>query len=466
MPKTFFLPLDSSTSKTTRRSFLRKSLLGATLAAASAPSFLRGQNLNSRIAVAGIGVGGKGASDIKGMADAGADIIALCDADRNTLNKAGELYPKAVKFVDYRELFEHPGFYDAVTVSTPDHHHAVAAARAMKLGKHAYVQKPLTHSVWEARQLTEIARKTGVATLMGNQGHSGNDVRKFCELVWAGAIGHVREAHIWTNRPIWPQGKNRPPGEDPVPANLDWDVWLGPAPLRPFVDSWPAETDASGKQTRRRGVYHPFAWRGWWDFGTGALGDMACHLMDPAFWALKLGYPTSVNAVQEGMTKEMGPNSAIITYEFPARGNMPPVRIVWYDGGKKPANSLLGLASDAKSPDNGALFIGDLGKMTCETYGGSPQFTPDSKVKSFPTPNESLQRSPGHFKEFVEACQGKRLGNMAHFDYAGPFTEMVLLGNLSVRTGKKVLWDGPKMKATNIDVSDLVKPKRRRGWDL
>jgi len=436
------------------------------LAAGSAPAWLRGQNLNSRLAVAGIGVGGKGASDIKGTADAGADIVALCDVDRNTLEKAGALYPKAVKFQDYRNLFEHPGFFDAVTVSTPDHHHAAAAAMAMKLGKHAYVQKPLTHSIWEARQLTELARRKGVATLMGNQGHSGDDVRKFCELVWAGAIGHVREAHIWTNRPIWPQGRNRPAGSETPPAHLDWDAWLGPAPKRPYLSSW-EETDAkTGKLVRRGNVYHPFAWRGWWDYGTGALGDMACHLMDPAFWALKLGYPTSVEAVHQGLTPDMAPNWSIITYQFPARGNMPPVKIVWYDGGKKPSNELLGLPAAEKSPDNGSLFIGDLGKMTCETYGGSPKFTPDSKVKNFPPPAPSLERSPGHHKEFVEACQGKRLSNMAHFDYAGPFTEMVLLGNLAVRTGKKVEWDGPKMRAKNINVSRLVKPIRRKGWEV
>ncbi len=436
-----------------RRQFIHRSTLAASLAAMSAPAFLRGQNLNSRVAVAGIGVGGKGSSDIKGTADAGADIVALCDVDENTLKKAAALYPNAKLHRDFRKMLESQKDIDAVTVCTPDHTHAPAAAMAMKLGKHAYVQKPLTHSVWEARQLTLIAREKKVATLMGNQGHSGNDVRNFCELIWAGAIGEVREAHIWTNRPIWPQGGKRPEGEQPAPEHLDWDLFLGPAPLRPYNKG-----------------YHPFAWRGWWDFGTGALGDMACHLMDPAFWALHLGHAASVEAVSEGATAEMGPKNATITYQFPARktehGDMPPLKVVWYDGGKKPTNELLGLEPDKKSPDNGSLFIGSKGKMTCETYGGKPTFTPDSKVKEFAKPAQTLERSPGHHKEFVLACQGQRLKGMADFDYAGPFTEMVLMGNLAVRTGKKVDWDGPNMKAKNMDVSRLVKREYRAGWTL
>ena len=467
MSKTFFLPL-TAPAISTRRDFLNRSLLATAIAAASAPPLLRGQNLNSRVAIAGIGVGGKGASDLKGIAEAGADIVALCDVDEGTLNKAAALYPKAKLHRDYRKMYEQQKDFDGVSVSTPDHHHAPAAAMGMLLGKGAYVQKPLAHSVWEARRLGEIAKEKKVATLMGNQGHSGNDVRNFCELIWAGAIGKVREAHIWTNRPIWPQGRNRPAGEDPVPATLNWDVFLGPAPLRPFKASWPDEDTKDGKKRRGGNVYHPFAWRGWWDFGTGALGDMACHLMDPAFWALHLGHADSVEAVSEGATSEMAPKACVITYQFPARktehGDLPPVKIVWYDGGKKPTNELLGLAADAKSPDNGSLFIGETGKMTCETYGGAPKFAPDSKTKEFAKPAQTLARSPGHHKEFVEAIQGKVLKGMASLDYAGPFTEMVLMGNLAVRTGKKVEWDGPKMKAKNMDVSKLVKRDYRAGW--
>jgi predicted dehydrogenase len=359
-----------------RRHFIQRATLAASIAAMSAPAFLRGQNLNGRVALAGIGVDGKGASDIDGSVKAGADVVALCDIDAKRLAKAGQKYPGAKLFADYRKMFEEmPAGFDAVTVSTPDHHHAPAAAMAMKLGKHAYVQKPLTHSIGEARQLLQLAREKKVATLMGNQGHSGNDVRNFCEFVWAGAIGDISEVHCWTDRPggYWKQGLQRPVGEKPVPEHISWDLFLGPAPERPYHEG-----------------YHPFAWRGWWDFGTGSLGDMGCHILDPVRWALKLGHATSVEAEQEGKTDECGPKWAIITYQFPARGALPPVKLVWYDGGKKPSNELLGLAPEAKSPGNGSLFLGNKGKMTCETYGGGPKFTPDSAVKEFAKPPQGI----------------------------------------------------------------------------
>ncbi|MBI3192163.1 MAG: Gfo/Idh/MocA family oxidoreductase, partial [Pedosphaera parvula] len=280
-----------------RRQFIHRSLLAGSLAAMSAPSFLRGQNLNNKLNVAVIGAGGKGSSDTDETAKLGENIYALCDVDTNTLDSRGQKYPQAQKFRDYRDMLDKIGKnIDAVIVATPDHHHAPAASLAMNMGKHAYVQKPLTHSVAEARHLRDLAKKKKVATQMGNQGSAGSGLRRAVEVIQAGVIGPVRQLHVWSNRPIWPQGMDRPPGQDPVPAHLDWDLWLGPAPLRPFKDSYPETEEDKKKKSRRRGVYHPFAWRGWQDFGTGALGAMACHTVNMPFRALKLGYPTSIEA--------------------------------------------------------------------------------------------------------------------------------------------------------------------------
>ncbi len=463
MPKKYFLPLSPGSSNIDRRQFLAASGIATAGVLATGCQTTQPQKIvkskTDKVRLAGIGVGGKGWVDIGGCASAGAEIVALCDIDEQSLTRAKAKFPKAKLYRDYREMLATIDGIDGVTISTPDHHHAPAALRAIRRGFATFVQKPLTHSIAEARLLTEAARAKGVATLMGNQGHSGNDVRKFCELIWAGAIGPVRECHMWTNRPVWPQGIDRPEGEDPVPDWLNWDGFLGPAPWRPYVG--PRNAKKTGK-----GAYHPFNWRGWWDYGTGALGDMACHIMDPARWALKLGDPISVEAKTDKVNEETGPNWSIITYQFPERDNMPPVKVVWYDGGKKPSNELLGLAKNVESPDNGSLFIGEGGKMTCETYGGKPTFTPDSKVKSFPTPEPTLERSPGHYQEFIEAIQGKRLGNSAHFDYSGPFTEMVLLGNLAVRTQRKVEWNPDRLNANNMDVSHLVEKSYREGWEV
>lgn len=467
MPKKYFLPLRLNSSALDRRQFL--SVTGAAAAGAvmtgcqtPGPASKAVVKLKSkeRVRIAGIGVGGKGEVDLAGCAKAGAEIVALCDIDRRRLNAATKRYPEAKLFTDYREMIEDmAGKVEGVTISTPDHHHAPAAIRAIGKGMATFVQKPLTHSIAEARALTLAARGAGVPTLMGNQGHSGDDVRKFCELIWAGAIGPVRECHIWTNRPVWPQGLVRPVGEDPVPEWLDWEGFLGPAPWRPYVGP-------RGEKHRNRGAYHPWNWRGWWDFGTGALGDMACHLMDSARWALELGDPISVEAESGGANEESAPNWSVITYEFPERNGVPPVKVVWYDGGRKPSNELLGLAKDASSPANGSLFVGDVGKISCGTYGGSPSFTPDSKVKRFPQPKESLERSPGHYHEFIQAIEGKPLANASNFDYAGPFTEMVLLGNLAIRTERKVEWNSKLLNADNMDVTHLVNREYRAGWEI
>ena len=299
----------------TRRRFIGASAV-ATFGFQVVPSRVFGAN--SRLAVAGIGSGGKGRADITGAAKAGADIVALCDVDESRADAMFKTHAKAKRFADFRVMLEKMGkSIDACTISTPDHTHAAATSMAMKMGKHCYTQKPLTHDVYEARHLTRLARETGVTTQMGNQAHASEPIRRAVELVRAGIIGNVTEAHIWTNRPIWPQGMKARPVRADVPKGLDWDLWLGSAAYRPY-----------GKG------YVPFSWRGWWDFGTGALGDMACHIMDMAWWSLELGSPTSVSARHGGNTGESAPNWAVIDYQFGYRGSRPPVKLVWYDGKK------------------------------------------------------------------------------------------------------------------------------------
>ncbi|HOZ48588.1 MAG TPA: Gfo/Idh/MocA family oxidoreductase [Candidatus Hydrogenedentes bacterium] len=412
---------------------------------------------SEKLNVAAIGAGGKGSSDIRGAGE-GNNVVALCDADWRQAAESFERFPDAKRYKDFREMLdkEHQNI-DAVTISTPDNVHAVAAMACMQLGKHVYVQKPLTHDIYEARMLTEGARKYKVATQMGNQGHSDMGIRRVCEWVWAGRIGDVKEVHIWTNRPVWPQGIPRPTDTPPVPEGLDWDVWLGPAPERPYNPA-----------------YVPFKWRGWWDFGCGALGDMGCHIMDAAFTSLKLGYPTSVSAEQEGSNEETGPTWSIVTYQFPERKKLeltgvkgkkdfPAVKVVWYDGGKKPPMPE-GLAPDTKlgDGDNGSLFIGDKGMLTCGEYAGSPRLVPYEK----PEVERFLEKSPGHYEEWIQACKGGAPAG-GNFDYAGPFSEMVLLGNLAIRAGQPLDWDGENMKCTNVpEANQYVKREYRKGWSL
>ncbi len=413
---------------------------------------------NEKLNVAAIGAGGKGREDIFNFRKE--NVVALCDVDSNRAAEAFAYFEKARKFTDYREMLEVMKEIDAVTVTTPDHTHAPAAYMAMSLGKHVYVQKPLTHTVAEARLLTETARKTGVATQMGNQGHSGNGVRDLCEMMWSGAIGQVREAHIWTNRPSWPQGMADalPPME--VRGNLEWDLWLGSAPERAYSDD-----------------YCPFNWRGWYDYGAGALGDMACHIMDPAFWSLRLAEASSytVECIKvDGKNEQTFPKSEVIKYAYPARGEMAPVDVYWHDGGNSPPRPE-GVPEDQQIGDgewggrtNGSYFVGDDGVLTAGEYGGRPRLLPDERMADYTKPERSIPRvrAQNHYRNWIEACKGGEPA-CSNFDYSGPFTEMVLLGTVALRAGEEIEWDNEKGAISNLpNAAGLVTKPYRKGWEL
>jgi len=437
----------------------RRRLVGgaaATMAFTLVPSRVFSDPPSDKLNVAGIGVGGRGASDLAAVETE--NIVALCDVDWNRAAGTFRRYPKAAKYKDFRRMLDKEDKnIDAVIVATPDHVHAVASMAAIKRGKHVYCEKPLTHSVYEARMIAEAARKYKVATQMGNQGQASEQTRLMCEYIWDGAIGPVREVHVWTDRPLrglnsvfWPQGVDRPTETPPVPDALDWNLWLGPAPYRPYHPA-----------------YLPFKWRGWWDFGTGALGDIGCHRIDPVFRALKLGHPTSVSAVSTLVNEETYPVASIVYYEFPARGDMPPVKLTWYDGGLRPRRPAE-LEDGRRLGTNGILFVGDKGKML------EDRLIPESRRKEYGKPPRLIPRSPGHHKEWILACKGGKPAGSNFPDHAGLLAQVVLLGNIALRpelrehmNRTKLVWDGQKMEITNIpEANRFLRRKYRRGWTL
>jgi len=463
--------------KCSRREFLgRAALAGAAFTIVPARILgLGGEKAPSdKLNIAGIGIGGQGSSDLAQMR--GENIVALCDVDWNYAGKQFKIYPDAKQFRDFRKMLDEMKEIDAVVIATPDHHHAFAAMEAIKHGKHIYCEKPLTHSVWEARELARRAREAKVATQMGNQGQASEQTRRLCEYVWAGAIGKVHEAHIWTDRPsnglfneYWPQGVSRPKDTPPVPSSLDWDLWLGPAPARPF-----------------HSAYLPFKWRGWWDFGTGALGDMACHTVNWPFRALNLGYPTEIEAESSGMNKEMYPAKSKIRFEFPARNDQPAVTFWWFDGGNTPPNEVTAdiLAMQDKISGSGCLLVGDKGQVFSPDDGDQDlrfflklkddkEMTRGSEHEAVKAIPESLPRNA--FKgppdqrqhlEWIAACKGGK-PPYSNFDTAAYLTEIILLGCVALRTGKKLEWDGPGMKAKNApEAAQFVKRSYRKGWEL
>ena len=432
--------------KQNRRRFIQTSAaVGASYWVAGGVQPARSEAKNEQIQFACIGVDGKGSSD---SADAGrlGEVVAICDVDQRKLLKraADPRFKNAKQFFDYRTMLDEMGDkIDAVTISTPDHNHAPAGVMAMRMGKHCFCQKPMTHSIYEARVMSELAREQGVATQMGNQGTSTDGLRKAAAIIKSGALGTVSEVHIWTNRPVWPQGIERPTEEPPVPSYLHWEQWLGPAPYRPYHEA-----------------YHPFKWRGWWDFGTGALGDMACHTVNMPFMGLNLRDPISVEAETSGHNNETYPAWSVINFEFPAIGDRSALTMVWYDGGKRLDVSLL----EGEEPNaSGALVIGDKGKLySWGDYGDN------WKLIGLDEPADiEFPRSPGHFDEWVRAIEGGEPAMSNFPNYAGPLTETILLGNLAVWSGKKVDWDAKNLKATNApELDSFVKREYRDGYSL
>jgi predicted dehydrogenase len=490
-----------------RRDFLKDTTLaGVGFWVAGGVALADSKSANEKLNFACIGVGGKGDSDASHVRQLG-NVVALCDIDDNTLNakangkdrRTGEqLFIKAKKYNDFRKMFDEMGKeIDAVTVSTPDHTHTVASVMAMKMGKHVYCQKPLTHSVYEARLMRETAQRQKVATQMGNQGTASDGLRRAVEIIQAGVIGPVHEVHVWTNRPIWPQGveailkvpaahsaalaalkgatsqDSKAIWKDSaarsaalaalhgnnggsVPSHVHWDLFLGPAPRRPYDP-----------------IYHPFSWRGWWDFGTGALGDMACHTANMAFMALKLGYPSSVEAESGEINPETYPMWAKITFQFPARGDMPPVKFIWYEGNQNGKRVLppLELTKGQTMSDSGSLLVGAKGILfSPNDYGERYTLLPEKDFQGYEGPPKTLPRNgkgdSGQKAEWVAAIRGGAPA-LSNFDYAAMLTETILLGNVAMRVGKKLEWDGPNMRVTNSSEAErYIKPEFRQGWTL
>jgi predicted dehydrogenase len=447
-----------------RRRFLAAS--GAAIGVSVVPRHVLGGPGNlppsERVNLAGIGAGGQGGNDIAIHARNGANIVALCDVDQQRAAGSFGAFPKATRYRDFRVLLDKEAKHiDAVTVGTPDHIHAVASLAAIRAGKHVYCQKPLTHTLRECRTLAEAARAAGVMTQMGNQGHASEGARLTNEWIQAGVIGEVREVHVWSDRAgrWWKQGIPRPSETPPVPATLDWDLWLGPVRPRPYHP-----------------VYVPATWKGWWDFGSGALGDMGAHIIDHPVWALGLGAPSVIEASttidgtvldDNRRNLETYPVASIITFEFPARGDRPPVKMTWYDGGLMPPTppEMVRAKHWRRLHENGALYVGSKGKMHHSSHGGMPELLPAELHEEAARVPKTTKRSCGHYEEWLLACKGgpKPVSN---FDYAGPLTEILLLGVLALRApGRRLQWDSQRMKVTNApDLDPFIEGIYRTGW--
>ena len=463
--------------KDARRSFIKKTTiagLGISIVPSHVIAGLGYRAPSDKLNIVGVGVGGKGYPNLRAMNTE--NIIGLCDIDWNYSRPCFKAFPKAKKYYDWRIMFDALGnSMDAVVVATADHTHAAIAATAIKMNKHVYCQKPLTHSVYESRLLTQLAEQYPVATQMGNQGNSGDGVRQLCEWVWNGEIGEVVEAHAWTDRPIWPQGLERPKETMKIPKNFNWELFIGPAPMRPYHE-----------------IYTPWNWRGWWDFGTGAFGDMACHILDPIYRALQLRYPDAISGSSTTANTESAPQSEKVLFSFPARENMdkikmPAVDVHWYDGGILPdrPDALADGIPLINDGLGGCLLVGTKDTLIC----GSGGFNPRLLSGRIPNVSPYLRRVPGsvdytdgpHEQDWIRACKESpenRTKGSAHFGYAGPFNEMVLLGVLAIRLqglNKVLKWDGDNMEFTNIGATATMKVvksfqfKMRNGrpqWDV
>lgn len=451
-----------------RRQFTQHSLAAATWLIGSGGNLVGqqparpGKTTKDRLRVAVVGAGGRGADNLHDLRATDVQIVALCDCDEQRAAASFKEYPQARRYSDWRKLFDTNRDFDAVLVATPDHNHAIVSIAAMKLGKHVYCEKPLGHSVWEARRMADVAADAGVATQMGTQGHAFEGTRRAVEVLQSGVLGEVRELHVWTDRPKnwWPQGVGRPKGEPPVPQSLDWDVWLGPAPHRSYHPA-----------------YVPFKWRGFWDFGTGALGDMGVHNLDTAFWGLELTAPTSVKikdcspALTDPTAKETLPAWSVLELQFPAHAEKPAVTMTWYDGGKLPPRDLFH-GEPIPNQDGGSLVIGSKGSLLTRTWSGGQSeadmfvLLPRSKFKDFEPPQPSLPRVASHHHEWVAACRGdgKPLSN---FGYASTLTEALLVGDLALRLGRDVEWDSQNLRVPGHgDADRFIRPQFRAGWSI
>ena len=438
--------MTSRENRLNRRDFLQKSVAGAALAGfAIVPRHVLGGAghipPSEKVNVAGIGVGNRGWTVIRQMESH--NIVALCDVDSKYLGVASSRYAKAKTYRDFRRMLDKEDKnIDAVMVATTDHTHAFATMAALRAGKHVYCEKPMAHSVSEVRTMTEAARESGLATQLGTGAHAGYNFRRVVELIHAGAIGEVREVHVWCDK-AW-GNFDRPENTPPVPENLNWDLWLGPAPYRPYHP-----------------CYHPVAWRQWWDFGNGRLGDMGCHLIDLAFWALRLKYPTTVETEGPPLHPESTPVWLISRWKFPARGDLPPVELTWYDGDKRPP---LQKEHDLPNYFEGVLFVGAEGMLIAEY--GKHELYPKEKFADFQPPPRTIPESIGHAEEWLAACKtGSPTG--CNFDYSGPLTETVLLGTVAYRAGQKLEWDPENLKVTNCpEANQFIRRAYREGWTL
>jgi predicted dehydrogenase len=439
-----------------RRQFLNQATAAGVVALA-APAIVRGRSLNDKLNLACIGVGGRGADNLKSVGSE--NVVILCDVNEANLNLAAQSHPNARKVADFRKVYDSAKDFDAVVISTAEHTHAFATLPALQLGKHVYCEKPLTHGIWEARVIREAAAKTKLATQMGTQIHAGDNYRRVVELVQSGAIGAVTEAHVWVGR-AWglhaseAEAKaagdivfvqNRPANSSPIPAGLNWDLWLGPAPERPFNE-----------------VYVPGPkWYRWWDFGNGTMSDLGSHWIDLPFWALKLDHPLTVEASGPAPHPEIAPASMQVTYRYGQRGELPPVRLTWYQGTNKPQ---FWKESGVPQWSSGVLFVGDKG-MLLSDYG-KHMLLPEAKFADFKRPEPYIPKSLGHHAEWIHACK-TGAPTTCNFEYAGWLTEANHLGNLAFRAGKKLEWDPKNLRVTNApEVDPLIHRTYRKGWKL
>ena len=431
-----------------RRDFLKGASVAVLLGPLSASDVIGApKSAAGKVNIGCIGVGGKGWSDMN-ETSAGHNIVAVCDIDEGRLAKAGERFPKAKRYTDWRQLLEQPDI-DAVTVSTPDHMHAPVAVTAMLSGRHIYGQKPLTHSVYESRRMREIATETGVITQMGIQHHATKRLKLAVQTIRDGVIGPVSEVHTWTDRPgtFWKQGLDRPASSNDAPETIHWNNWLGVAPERPYVNR----------------LYHPFHWRGWWDFGTGALGDMGCHILDPVVNALELGPPKTVSAEGPEPHPESGPLWCIVTYEFPGtRQTTDTVKVVWYEAGKQPPRELFRAPADWPGSKNGVLFVGERGNLFVG-FPEMPELFPKGEFTDYQWADVT---DHNHYQEWTSAIANSE-STACPFEYSGPLTETVLLGNVAYRTGQTIHWDSQNLKATGVPEADqFLRREYRDGWEV